>query len=233
MGVALAAGTALPLADWLGGWRAALAVPAFLTAATVVAWEILSGRRVMLGWSAVLNDDLRASGPSVTSTGWRVTVYAATPMLIGFTALAWTAPMYVEQGLGPARAAALFVFFQLAQFVRMLSLPAVLDRRDDKRPVLVLPLALILAGLGGMMLPSAMPPELAVTLLGLGVGGATALGLALVSAMSATHVDAGRLGSMVFTVGFGLSTIGPRALGRSRTPQAAFSSAWHASRSGV
>ncbi|MGK5115501.1 MFS transporter [Geodermatophilus sp. CPCC 205506] len=213
LGVALAGGTALPLADWLGGWREALAFPALAIAGTVVGWEILSRRSAASARRGVVGGTAPGENPWVTSRGWLVTIYAATPMLIGFTALAWIAPFYAAEGWPAGRAAALFVVFQLAQFVTMLSLPAVLDRRDDKRPVLLAPLILILAGVGCLMAASALPPELAVALLGLGVGGATALGLAMVSAVSATHVDAGRLGSMVFTVGFALSTIGPAGLG--------------------
>jgi CP family cyanate transporter-like MFS transporter len=213
MGVAVAGGTALPLSDWLGGWREALAVPALVTAGTVVGWEILSRRSVAVRRSGVAPDTVRTTAPWGTSTGWLVTIYAATPMLIGFTVLAWIAPFYVAQGLAPAGAAGLFVVFQLAQFVTMLTLPAVLDRLPDKRPVLVVPPVLMLAGVGSLMASSLLSPQLAVTLLGLGVGGATALGLALVSSVSTTHVDAARLGSMVFTVGYALSTIGPAGLG--------------------
>jgi CP family cyanate transporter-like MFS transporter len=213
MGVALTAGTALPLAHWLGGWRPALAFPALATAGTLVTWELLRRRRVSAGVSAIAVAPPPVATPWRTSTGWLVSLYVATPMLVGFTALAWVVPFLVQEGWSPARAAALFVAFQFSQFVTMLALAPFFDRQADKRLLLGIPLLLAAAGLGGLMTTWLAPPELTVPLMGLGVGGATALGMALIPAVSKTPVESGRLGSMVFTVAFALSATGPAALG--------------------
>lgn len=212
LGVAAAAATANPLADWLGGWRGALAAWSTVTLLALAAWEArIRGQsrpqnRPATGAAA-------ARSPLKSGTAWLLTLYTATPMVIGFTALAWTAPFYASEGYSDQGAANRVVIFQLVQLISMIGLPVIADSMRDSRSLLAAALGTACVGLTFLIVSPVGLDPFAVTLLGLGVGGNTALGLSLIPAISASPAVAGRLSAMVFTTAFTLSAAGPVAFG--------------------
>ncbi|MFW6773880.1 CynX/NimT family MFS transporter [Nocardioides sp. CPCC 205120] len=214
LGVAVAAGTAVPLEHLLGGWRPALAFWGAVSAATAAAWLLLTpalrGPRPDAGAPAVVVDHRM---PWRSSTAWWVTLFTTSQMIVGFSGLAWITPLYVSHGLGAQEAANLFVLFQVVQVVTMLTLPALADHTLDRRPLLGLVVASTVVGISLLLVD---PVGLAVptmALFGMGVGGGSALGLVLITDVTHTQADAARLGAMVVLVAYLAGALGPLVLG--------------------
>jgi CP family cyanate transporter-like MFS transporter len=213
-GVAVAAWVALPTEQWLSGWRPALALWGGVTALTGLLWLALLPR--LRGPAAVR--PARTTGtdhrmPWRSPTAWWVTWFMTANMIIGFSALAWITPFYVDLGVPDQSAAGYFVVFQVVQLVAMLTLPWVTDFTRDRRPMLALCIAA--SGLGIVCLLTA-PLALAVPavlLFGLGVGGASTLALVLLVDTTATQSDAARLSGMVMLIAFLAGASGPALLG--------------------
>jgi CP family cyanate transporter-like MFS transporter len=82
-------------------------------------------------------------------------------------------------------------------------------------PFVLLGLPLVCVG-GSLLMLLADPlgsDPYAVAVLGLGVGGSTALGIALISRVSGGRVVASSVGGIVYTIAFACSSVGPVALG--------------------
>jgi CP family cyanate transporter-like MFS transporter len=215
--VAIAAGTAVPLADLFGEWQSALATWALVAILTVVAWHGTVVRRstaATASFRAKTAPRQKFSYRSVTA--WLVTFYAATPMVIGFTIVAWISPFYLSAGLPDQSAANRLVTFQIAQLLSMILLPLLAERLRDLRILLAAPLVLACGGVGLLLADPRFLDPLAVIMLGLGVGGTTALGLFLIPVISTSVGVAGQLSGMVFTVAFTASAVGPVTLGALR-----------------
>jgi MFS transporter, CP family, cyanate transporter len=213
LGVALAAWIALPTDQWLGGWRPALGLWGGITAVTAVLWLVLLPRlRTSAGSAtAVVVADHRL--PWRSATAWWVTAYSAAFMVIGFSTLAWVAPLYVQLGVSAAKAAGYLVVFQVIQLVAMLTLPSATDFLRDRRPLLAGTVACTALGIALLLLaplPLGIP---ALCLMGIGVGGGSTLGLILLGDTTRTQHDAARLNGMVMLVAYLIGAGGPELLG--------------------
>lgn len=214
MGVALAAGTAVPLENLLGGWRESLATWGAIATATGVGWLLLSGklRRTNPGDpDPAVRIDHRM--PWRSRTAWLVTAFTTSQMIIGFSGLAWITPLYVSLGKTSQEAANLFVVFQVVQLATMLTLPALTDHTRDRRPLLAFVVGSTIVGIVMLLhdpIGLAVPSML---LFGAGVGGGSTLGLVLIVDATTTQADGARLGAMVFLVAFLAGALGPIVLG--------------------
>lgn len=214
MGVAIAAGTAVPLEHLLGGWRPALAAWGVIAAAAAALWLLLAPR-LRRGAAGAPPDalviDHRMPWRSVTA--WWVTMFTTVNMVVGFSGLAWVTPLYVSLGMTGQESANRFVVFQVVQLATMLTLPPLTDHTRDRRPLLgfvcactALGIAILLVDPVGMSIP-------AMLFFGAGVGGGSTLGLLLIVDTTTTQPDAARLGAMVLLVGFLAGAAGPVVLG--------------------
>lgn len=210
LGVAIAAGTSAGLEQLLGGWRPALAAWGGIAAATAAAWALLA-RRLGTG-----RPPRTASGqglPWRSRTAWLVALFSSSQMIVGFSGLAWITPLYLDLGTSPQHAANLFVLFQVASLITMLTLPALTDYTTDRRPLLAI---VVMSTIIGNALLIVAPVSLAVpamTLFGMGLGGGSTLGLVLIIDASHTQEAAERLGAMVLLVAFLSGALGPLVLG--------------------
>ncbi len=214
VGVAIAAGVAVPAENLLGGWRASLAVWGAATALTAALWALLVPRLVAElphDRSTRLTLDHRL--PWRSRTAWLVTWYTCAWMVIGFSGLAWIVPFYRERGLSPGTAAAYFIVFQLVQLVSMLILPSLTDFTSDRRPLLALTLGCGLLGVGLMLIAPERMAIPAVTLLGLGAGGGLTMALVLITDVTTTRSDGARLNALVMLVAYPLGALAPLMLG--------------------
>lgn len=214
VGVAIAAGIALPTADLLGGWRPALAVWGGATAVTALAWALMVPRleQEVVGDPADrLPVDHRL--PWKSAIAWWVTTYTTAWMVIGFSGLAWVVPVYVELGVSPGQATTYFVVFQLVQLVSMMVLPTVTDYTSDRRPLLALTLGCAASGLALLVTAPVSLAIPAVTLYGLGAGGGLTMALILVTDVTGNRSDGARLNAMAMVVAYPLGAVAPLMLG--------------------
>lgn len=211
LGVALAAGTALPLANAFGGWRVALSVWGTLGLLLVVA---LIGSR--LG-GAGLPDEPQASSrislPLQERRAWFVTTVYAVQMFLGFSVIAWLPSLFVEQGITPGTAAGYLVAFQSVQILSMLTLTPMTDRFPGRRGIFTTVMTSSTLGLLLLVLEPqdwAMPGLL---LAGFGIGGASSLALVTIQDESASPQHATRLSAMAMLFSFTAGATGPFLVG--------------------
>jgi len=213
MGVAIAAWLAVPSANWLGGWRPALAVWGVFAAVTTVAWLSLIPRMRRTIHDHEDTPLIQRRLPWRSRTAWFVVAYTTAIMIIGFSGLAWITPLYVELGESIDYAAGLFVLFQTVQLLAMLTLPTITDYTKDRRPLLFITLGAGALGIAFLLffpLSMAIP---AVALFGLGLGGGSTMGLILLVDYAGNQADAARLGAMTLLIAFIVGASGPLILG--------------------
>lgn len=217
LGVAVAAGTAVPLSAGLGGWRPALAFWGGVSAATASLWLLLTpalrGPRRPGGDDPAPAVVVDHRMPWRSRTAWLVVAFTTSQMVIGFSGLAWITPLYVSHGLAPQEAASMFVVFQVVQVVTMLGLPAIADHTLDRRPLLGIVLGCTVVGIVMLLVDPVGLGLPTMTLFGMGVGGGSALGLVLITDVTRTQADGARLGAMVILVAYLAGALGPVVLG--------------------
>ncbi|QIG44643.1 MFS transporter [Nocardioides anomalus] len=214
MGVAIAAGTVVPLEHLLGGWRPALASWGAIAAAAAAVWLLAVPRlrRSTAGRPVeALVVDHRM--PWRSRTAWWVTLFTTNQMVVGFSGLAWVTPLYVSLGMTNQEAANRFVIFQVVQLATMLTLPPLTDYTRDRRPLLAFVLVSTSVGITMLLLDPVGLSVPAMLFFGAGVGGGSTLGLLLIVDSTRSQPDAARLGAMVFLVAFIAGAAGPVVLG--------------------
>lgn len=214
VGVAVAAGIAVPTERLLGGWRPSLALWGVVTALTALLWLLIVPR--------LREDSARHRVPGVvldhrlpwrSPTAWWVTSFTAACMIIGFSGLAWVIPVYLELGVSASRAATYFIVFQLVQLVAMLILPSLADFTTDRRPLLAFTLSCSALGILFLVVapvPLAIP---AMCLYGLGAGGGFTVSLVLLADVTGNQTDGARLNAMAMLVAYPLGACAPLLLG--------------------
>lgn len=213
LGVAIAAGSAVPMERAFGSWRAALAVWGAVAAMTALCWWVVQ-RTYM---STPAKDVSPAAGarrlPWSSQTAWLVSLFLASQMVVGFSGLAWIPPLYVSLGFTGQEAAGQLVVFQLVQLVTMLTLPTLSDHVRDRRPLLMFGLGCTCAGLSLVLIEPTEYALPAMLLFGAGVGSGSTLGLVLITDSATNSNDAARLGAMVLLISFLAAACGPALVG--------------------
>ena len=218
-GVALAAAVTPPAVDLLSGWRPALALWGVVAAATGLLWAVVVPTR---SDGVDLDEKVPHALPWGSGVAWLVVCFCTAAMAAGFTGTTWLSALLLEHGLSEERSAAYYVLFQLTGVVSMLGLPAVTDRIADLRGLMGA--ALSAQAVAAMLLlsaPTSAAPVAAV-LLGLGMGGGTSLTQVLVTRVTTTLADAGRLNALVMLLAYPLSAIAPALFGLAHDVTATF-----------
>jgi CP family cyanate transporter-like MFS transporter len=205
---AAAAGLTVPLGDAIGlGWRGALAVwtvPAVLAA---VAW-LPRARAHTRTAQPPPPGSLRRS-----ALAWQVTLYFGLQSLSFYAVLAWLPSIYREYGFGAAEAGVLLSVSGLVQVPVALLLPALASRAANQVGYIVFSTLLIGMGLTGVLLAPTAAPYLWVVLIGVGQGGAFALGLNLFVLRTRRVADTARLSAMAQSIGYVICAFGPLLMG--------------------
>jgi CP family cyanate transporter-like MFS transporter len=214
LGIALSAGVAVPSAQWLGGWKPALALWGVIALVTAGAWTVAvpllrRAHRARPVVGAVVNHDQPWRSP----TAWWTTWFSASAMVIGFSGLAWISPLYAELGVGDQEAANYLVLFQVAQLTTMLTLPWLTDFTTDRRPLLALVLLCSGAGVACLVLAPLGLAVPAMCLFGAGAGGGSTLALVLLLDVTRSQADAARLSGMVMLLSYTIGALAPLLLG--------------------
>ncbi len=204
LGAALGAAATPALIQALGGWApafAAWALPALLAAAL---WPARLQRRITAESLAL---------PWRSGVGWLLAAFLGTGSLCYMALMAWLVPLYSALGWPRAEGAALLTVFTGAQIVAALLLPLAVGRRRDRRPALVILLAMLAAGLAGFWLSPGHGASLWSILAGVGLGGSFPLALTLPLDYTDTPAEAGRLSAMVLGLGMLMGAAGPSLFG--------------------
>ncbi|MGQ0334677.1 MFS transporter [Halomonas elongata] len=223
-GAALAATLAATLADLTGSWRASLALWGLVALVAFLAWQ----RR-----GPVLPDtgkdkeqhDRRASlyrQPRV----WTLAIFFSLCASGYACVLAWLPPYYMELGWTESAAGLLLGYLTALEVVAGLVLPALAQRRADRRPVLFIPLTCSLAGFLLLWHTPDSSPWFITTLLGIGLGGL--FPLSLIVSMD-HHPDAQRAGDITAIAqgaGYSLGALTPLIAGVIRDQLGGFEWAW-------
>ncbi len=205
---AAAAGLTVPLGDAIGlGWRGALAI-----------WSV-PALFAVAGWLPCIRSRTR---PPERPRGrplkrralaWQVTLYFGLQSLSFYAVLAWLPSIYRGYGLSPAGAGFLLAVAGLVQIPVALALPALASRSPNQVTYVAAATLLIGCGLAGVLLAPLTAPFLWAVLIGVGQGGAFALGLNLFVLRTRSVYDAARLSAMAQSIGYTLCAVGPLLVG--------------------
>lgn len=211
LGVGLAAGTAQPINDHLGGWRVALSL--WGAAALVLVVVLVLVRLAGKGMPALAGPPENISLPLRERRAWFVTALYSVPMFLGFGIIAWLPSLFIEHGIAPATAALYLVLFQCVQLISILSLTPLTDRMTGRRGVFAT--AMSTSTVGTLVL-TLEPRDWAVPgllLAGFGIGGASSLALIKVQDEAVSPQDAIRLSSMCMFFSFTAGALSPFLMG--------------------
>lgn len=166
VGAGLPAAFAVPLARDSGSWPMALAfwaLPAIVAA--VVWWRAV-------GLPLAPTARVAAGGtPWRTRRGWLIAFLSSGAFGTFFAILAWTSPLYAEQGWSAERASLLLTLVIACQITGNLAFAVLAHRARDRRLWIISALLVLIAGIAGMALAPLAAPWLWAALAGLGGGG--------------------------------------------------------------
>ncbi|WP_256330511.1 cyanate transporter [Variovorax sp. YR216] len=144
----------------------------------------------------------------------------------GYTSLvAWLPQFYAAKGWDAAHTGSMLTWMTGAQLVSALVVPVLARRHRDVRPWLIAMLVLQIAGFAALALDAPMAVTV-VGVLGLGLGGAFALCMALALDHLPHPEQAGALAAFMQGVGFMVAALSPLVTGWMREHAGGFEAAW-------
>lgn len=217
-GAAIAASFAPLVMIRTGSWRVGLAIWAALALVALLFWCV---QRERLPAQAQRNGSFFGN-----SRAWLLAIFFGLGTASYTCVLAWLAPYYVEKGWSEQNAGLLLGFLTAMEVLSGLLTPAIANRSHDRRVVLVVLLALIMAGFCGLVLSPQHLTLLWPCLLGLGIGGLFPMSLIV----SLDHLDnprrAGGLTAFVQGIGYLIAGLSPLIAGMIRDQLGSFEWAW-------
>ncbi|MGF0239298.1 cyanate transporter [Rhodococcus sp. IEGM1300] len=220
-GAAIAASFAPVVMNRTGSWRMGLAIWAGLALLALLFW---CSQRVAN--PAQHPQHSRNESFFGNSRAWLLALFFGLGTASYTCVLAWLAPYYVEKGWSEQNAGLLLGLLTAMEVVSGLLTPAIANRSRDRRWVLVVLLALIMAGFCGLILSPQHLSLLWPCLLGLGIGGLFPMSLIV----SMDHIDnpqrAGGLTAFVQGIGYLIAGLSPLIAGMIRDQLGSFEWAW-------
>jgi CP family cyanate transporter-like MFS transporter len=206
---ALASGVSQPLSHLPGGWRLSLgiwAVPAVLAA---VVWML---RRSQATPEPEPEPDRDDPDPVWRSVGaWRLTAVMGLQSTTFYIMVAWLPSIATSHGASDALGGWYLFAYQAIGILAGLGLPTVLRRAGTPRAGILVSAPLVVACLGIITLPAALPAW--VLLAGISSGAALVYALTRISLAARTSAHATRLSGMAQSVGYLLAASGPVVVG--------------------
>jgi CP family cyanate transporter-like MFS transporter len=144
---------------------------------------------------------------------WQVTLFMASQLAITYCAFGWLTPILRERGMHPASAGMVLSVSMLGQIAASLVVPIWAARQRQQRIAAVGSVGLSIAGLLGCLYLPLSGVWLWTILMGVGQGGMMSVALIIVVLRSPSAAVAMTLSGMSQSVGYGLASIGPLALG--------------------
>ncbi|MFS2067212.1 cyanate transporter [Pseudomonas sp. CT11-2] len=220
-GAAIAASFAPLVMTRTDSWRVGLAIWAALALAALLFWCVQRTGMPTLGEKSSRKESFFSN-----SRAWLLAIFFGLGTASYTCVLAWLAPYYVEKGWSEQQAGLLLGFLTAMEVLSGLLTPAIANRSRDRRLVLVVLLALIMAGFCGLILSPRHLSLLWPCLLGLGIGGLFPMSLIV----SLDHLDnpqrAGGLTAFVQGIGYLIAGLSPLIAGMIRDQLGSFEWAW-------
>ncbi len=211
LGALLAASLSVPVSDAFGdSWKGSLAFWSVLAPLAVAVWALI-GRRDASRGPAV--GAAPAGLPWRSRAAWALTLYMGGLSMMYIVVLTWLAPLYHDHGYSDARAGVVLSVFAGAQIASGLFVPLLAHRRGDARWWLAATVGTVGLGVLAVAVAPLTAPWLWAAVVGLGMGGAYPLVLALFVDRAATPEQAGELTAMGFCGGYLIAAVGPAAAG--------------------
>ncbi|GAB3854074.1 MFS transporter [Dactylosporangium cerinum] len=211
---AVASGVAVPIAgDSPGGWRIALGCWVGLTVVAAAFW--LPQLRAHRSFAAASLAGAAHRSPWRSAIGWQVTLFMGLQSLVFYVMVAWLPTIEQSHGVTATTAGWHLFGYLIAAVAANLAAPHLMRRLSDHRLVALLCAALILIGVGGLLLA----PGAAVVWLisaGFGAGLSLVLCLSLFSLRAVDHQQAAALSGMAQSIGYLLAASGPVLIGALR-----------------
>ena len=218
-------------APWMahagGDWHAGLAVWALPAVLAMLAWACTRADAADASGSADASGAMRSGWRACfrNRRAWTLALYFG---LIngGYTSLvAWLPQFYAVQGWDNAHTGSMLALMTTAQLVSALVVPVLARGRRDLRPWLLAMLGLQIAGFAALALHAPLP-AMVVGVLGLGLGGAFALCMALALDHLPHPEQAGALAAFMQGVGFMVAALSPLLTSWVREHAGGFDAAW-------
>lgn len=208
-GAAMAAGVAVPLEQWFGGWEYSLgiwAVPALLA---VVIWV------PQLKVRTDLEMPRAGTGPRLYRSwlAWQVTFFMGLQSAVAYCVFGWLPLILIERGLTAAEAGYLLAALMTLQLSTSISGPWLATRGRDQRLMIFIFMMLVLVGLMGMLIGPIKVIYAWSAIFGLGFGGMFSVAMALLVLRSPTPQVAASLSGMAQGVGYVIAAMAPLIVG--------------------
>lgn len=211
-GGSLAAGLILPIQDVFNAdWRFPLVVFAAPAALIAIAWLYVAAKQNSVGGAR------RSIGVWRSRLAWHVTIFFGIEALGAFAVMVWMPTIAIDRGMSAGQGGTLLALSMASQAVGTLTLPYLIGLGRDERPAVVIVTLISAAGMAGLVIAPLGLIWIPVVLVGLGVGSAFAVGLALIGLRSANERVAAELSGMVQSVGYVIAGLGPLGIGALRT----------------
>jgi CP family cyanate transporter-like MFS transporter len=220
-GSLVAAAAAVPLAQALGGWRAAMAVFSIAAIGSLVGWLALLPR------SETTVQGQRVSAPALpwrSRLAWGLALVFGLQSLLYYGTISWLPDVYVERGWSEASAGSLIAELHLVGLVIGLVVPWAADRLGSRRAQMATVATVALVGyLGVAVVPDAA--FLWAVFLGFGLGAVFPLCLTLPVDVARRPAEVGAVAALMLLGGYLISGFGPVLLGLVRDATGDFGAA--------
>ena len=216
LGAAVSSLIAVPVADALGDWRAALTVFSVAAIAQCVGWIVLSRG----AWTNRPEESARL--PVRRPVVWMIVTVFALQSLVYYGITTWVAAAFQEYGWSPGAAGALVAVFGFSTVPGGLLIPWFADRLGSRRRWLVgLTCFVVVATFGLAAVPDA--GVLWTVIAGLAIGAVFPLCLTMCLDVAHEPVAAGAAAALMLLGGYLVAGLAPFGLGAIRDLTGSFS----------
>ena len=206
IGVTLASATTVPLANALGGWRAAFVAWVIAATAALLCWLPLLGQR-----EPVRSHELaRVTLGQIARTrlGWALAVFFGIQSSQAYSIFGWLPSVYRSAGLDEVQAGLMLGIATGVGIIPAFLIPAYVARTKNPSVLFVSLMVFLVAGYLGLMLAPTSAPWLWAVFLALGTASFPLL-LALFGTRARTPVATAALSGFAQSVGYVIATLGP------------------------
>ncbi|MGW1196458.1 CynX/NimT family MFS transporter [Streptomyces sp. NPDC002536] len=218
LGATGSAASAVPLENALGGWQGSLASWSLLAVLATAVWipqAVTARRGTPHGAAAAVAKHPAGDGPKLSRSplAWQVTLLMGTQSLIAYVCIAWMPTVFTDHGMSKSEAGVVYAFYTLVQMAGSFVVPMLAGRLRDQRLLAVVVVAVMSAGVTGLLVAPVAGAWVWATLMGVAQGGMLGLALTLMVLRTRDAHTAARLSGMAQTGGYLLASVGPFAIG--------------------
>jgi CP family cyanate transporter-like MFS transporter len=209
---------AVPLANALGGWRAALGAFGVLAALSLLGWTLFGAD---VGADAPAHRVRRTALPWGSALAWRLVLAFCAISIFFYGAGAWLPAAYVERGWSEGAAAVLMVVWNIGAIIGGIGISLMGDRVGSRRGSLLVATTVMMVTMTLLIVaPSAGLAWAVVAGIGNGVVFTVLMTLPLDIGRSPGEVAA--FSGMMLGVGYSVGALGPFAMGVLRDATGSF-----------